>query len=426
MSRITRRDFLKYGVGSAAALSIASAVDLGMFVRRAAAAGQDPFPGIVNLASPLFSQPAMLKTGDAFPIKMKPGASLSSAALIDTAGKELKLTPEKDGDGWRCALPSEAAPGVYHLRVMSSGGLDSSVSETQPRAVAVFDTFKDDFDFVFVADIHFGEHEGTLPDTPITPDMAQYYKMHARALTEIEKLKPEFIVLGGDLALYPRNYHLGFPEGYAFLLNYLRRPLHIVPGNHDSYHMNVKELGDKFVDAFTYWNKYYGGRYHSFDYGKLHVCCANTSDWPENFLDWGSHDAMSTGTLLSSGFSKEQFMWMKADLESATARGATNIGCMHIPLHNYISGKKIGLPAQKIPGAPEDKVFELLTSNGVEHVYVGHLHINDEKKIAGGKINEHMIRNVGGDYFEPQNAGFAVVHVRGGKIAGHDLVELKA
>ena len=69
-------------------------------------------------------------------------------------------------------------------------------------------------------------------------------------------------------------------------------------------------------------------------------------------------------------------------------------------------------------------MFKILEQAKVNHVFVGHLHKNDEAVIAGG-VREHMIRNVGGDYFEEQDAGFAVVHVRGGRITGFDNVAIK-
>lgn len=428
MNRVTRRDFLKNSAGAAAAFSLAGAVNLGLGVRRAVAAAQAggpaPFQGIVNLKWPLFSQPAMLLPGGKLPVRLKdPVAKITNAQLVATDGKTVDLDPKQlAGDG-AFTLPSGATPGVYGLRVHSTLGTGVPIVDEQPRAVAVYPAFKDDFDFIFFADIHFGEHDGVMPDAPITPEIKDYYKMRAKALIEIQKREPEFIVLGGDLHLYPKSYHLGFPESYAFLTHYLRSPLFIVPGNHDTYHMKVKELGGKHVYASEYWDKYYGQRFHSFDYGKLHVSCLNTSDWPEEFIHWGT-ETTTTGTLLNTGFQREQYDWMKSDIEAATAAGRETVVCCHIPLHNIISGKKLGMPPVKLPGAPEGAVFDLFNKNDVNHVFVGHLHWNDEKVIAED-VQEHMVRNVGGDFLESDAAGFALVHVRGGRITGHDIVELR-
>jgi hypothetical protein len=426
MKRVSRRQFIKHSAGAAVALSLAGALDLGLNVRRAVAAagGESPFRGIVNLKWPLFSQPAMLQPGNSLPIQLKSALTeMISAQLVAQDGSITELNIKEEGGP---ALPKGLSPGVYGLRVVSGNAPGAKdyyeFEDEQPRAVAVFPEFKDDFDFVYFADIHFGEHDGVLPDTPVTPHMAEHYKLRAKTLMEIQKRAPEFIVLGGDLHLYPKSYHLAFPESYAFLTHYLRSPLFIVPGNHDVYHMEVKERGGEHVYAGKYWDKYYGQRHHSFDYGKLHVACLNTSDWPDEFIHWGT-ETTTTGTLLNAGFQREQFDWMKADIEAATAAGRESAIMCHIPLHNIISGKKLGLPAVKLPGAPEGAVFDLFNKNDVNHVFVGHLHYNDEKVIADG-IQEHLVRNVGGDYFESPSAGYAVVHVRGGRITGHDIVEV--
>ena len=274
---------------------------------------------------------------------------------------------------------------------------------------------------MFIADIHFGQHDGKV-EGMVTPDMKQYYTMRAKTLAEVEKYNPEFVVLGGDLVLYPKNYHLGYPESYAFLTNYIKRPLHVMPGNHDMYHMDVAELGGKHERGKDYWDKYYNTYYHSFDYGKFHVICVNTTDWPDKYILWGPENT-STGTLLSVGIQKEQFMWMKEDLERAAATSSDRIVCGHIPFHNIVSGKTLGLPPQKLPGASEEKIMGLLNDTGVKNLFVGHLHINDVKTLDGG-ITENMIRNVGADYFDSEKAGFAVVHVRGGKLSGYDLIDV--
>lgn len=420
--KITRRDIIKKGMIGAAGLGVMGAVDLGMFVRRAVAAGAPlPFDGIKNLAYPLLSKAAMLKTGDVFDIGLKEeGSSLVSASLVSLDGAEFQLKPEKAGAAWTAPLPADAAPGVYHLKVNSTSHAGESISETQPRAVAVYGEFKDDFDFVFISDIHFGEHEGKF-DQVVTPDMKQYYKLRAQTLMEVERRNPEFVIFGGDMVLYPKNYHYGYPESYAFLLQYLKSPLHMMPGNHDLYHMEVEELGGEHVYGKKYWDKYYGAYYHSFDYGKLHVACTNTTDWPDEFIHWGTQNT-TTGTLLSVGIQKEQYNWLKADLEKAKARGADSVLCGHIPYHNIVSGMKVGLPAQKLPGAPAKAILGLLNDNNVRNIFVGHLHMNNVQELDGG-IQENMIRNVGGDFFDSKKAGFAVIHVRGGKVTDYELTE---
>ena len=417
--KYSRRDFLKFGLGSAAAFSLAGAVDLGLWARRAAAQEDAmTLPEIINLEWPLFSNPAMLQKGDKLPIRLKPDTGpLEKVILEGEDGIDIPVDMAADGDNWIATLPDDLAPGAYNLIIQSGG-----VTEAQVRAVGLYEQFKDDFDFVFVADIHFGEHDGKF-DGMITPDMTQYYTMRARALTEIEKYNPEFIVLGGDLALYPKNYNWGYLEAYAFLINYLKSPLHIVPGNHDVYHMDVEEMGGEHVWGKKYWDKYYGAKYHSFDYGKLHVSCLNTSDWEDKFLHWGTENTTS-GSLLSTGISKEQYMWLKDDLAAAAGQ-AESVICCHIPLHNIVSGMRAGMPPQNMPGASEERVFKLLESSNVKRVFVGHLHINKDQLLTGD-IQEHMIRNVGGSYFESKDAGFAVVHVRGGKIDGFDRIDLKA
>ncbi len=414
---ITRREFFKYAAGAAAA-GVAAMYLPGFDL--VASASEEPMEYLIrNIAAPLYANPAMVLTGAGFPLRTKTAQCKVQGAIIRAAnGKPyvLSLQPAENG---LVAVNKDVPPGLYDLEVAiedAQGGR----TEVQKKSVAFFAEFKESFDFVFVSDVHFGGAETRRIDVS-EPNI---YRSRRWGLSEIAKYNPEFIILGGDLALYPNAYHIAFPESFAFLTHYLNRPVHIVPGNHDVYHMDVPELG-KHVRGQEYWGQYYGVFYHSFDYGNLHFTGLNTQDWPEKYLLWGAQDSMWGGTLLNAGISKEQFEWMKEDIETAATRSTEIVAFTHIPLTWTISGTRKGIPLVTLPGVDLKKMTKLFESAGVRYVFSGHVHQSQDNRISD-KTEEKVIRNIGGKFIETENAGFCVVHVENGRIAEIRRIDMPA
>ncbi len=372
---------------------------------------------IVNLRAPLFAAPAIVLPGQSVFIKVAAGARLESAWLENSFGNAARLVIDRTADGYSASPTPALKPGLYDLRAVTVGADGKSVTETQPRAVAVFDKFKSDFDFVFISDVHFGAAETRR----VGLDEKNVYRQRRAVFDALKSMNFEFILLGGDLVLYPDNYNIAYPESYDFLTYYIDRPVFIVPGNHDLYNKQVDSLGRR-VFGTEYWARYYGPEYKAFKYGTIKFIGLNSCDWPPEYFDWGSHKASMTGALLNSNMQQEQFDWLKGEL--AKSKDASEIVVFtHIPLANYAGGSRMGLPPEILPGVKKDSVIGLLTSAGVRNVFVGHVHVYKENQLAPGLV-EYVNRNIGGMFMESEDAGFEVIHVRGGRIANVEHVEI--
>jgi len=416
-NQITRREFIRLA-GSAAAVGVA-AMYLPRFSSSARASGETKEYFIRNISAPLYANPAMIKTGDGFTVRTKTAQCTVKSALLRSAeGKPYELSL-KTAESGLTAVNRDVPPGLYDLEALIEDA-EGARTEIQKKSVAVFSEFKKSFDFVFFSDVHFGGTKTRRVDVS-EPNI---YHSRRWGLSEIGKYNPEFILLGGDLALYPEAYHFAYPESFAFLTYYLNRPVHIIPGNHDVYHKDVPELG-KHVRGPEYWEQYYGPLYHSFDYGNLHFAGLNTQDWPEKYLNWGSQEATWGGTLLNAGISSGQFEWMKSDIENAVSRASEIVAFTHIPLTWTISGTRKGMPSVILPGVTLEKMKNLFESAGVRYVFSGHVHQSQDHRISD-KIEEKVIRNLGGKFVETDSAGFCVIHVENGRIAEIRRIDMPA
>ncbi|MFA6451279.1 MAG: metallophosphoesterase [bacterium] len=397
---------------SRTALVLLTVLILGISTARA----EDNGP-ITNLLSPLFSAPAMVLPGQSITLKVAHGAHVESAWLEDSFGKAAMLSLSQTPDGYIGSPSPTLRPGLFDLHAVTSSIDGKQTTEIQPRAVAVFEKFKSDFDFAFVSDLHFGAAE-----TERVPfDNKKVYIMRRAFFEKLASLNVEFVLLGGDLNLYPESYQYSYPESYEFLTKLLVRPVFIVPGNHDLYNMVVESLG-KHVYGTDYWARYYGPTYQSFRYGTLEFIGLNTCDWPPEYFEWGSHKATMTGTMLNSGIQKEQYDWMRNELSNA--KDASEIVVFtHIPLASYVAGSKIGLPPELLPGVKKEQVIGSLKEAGVRDVFAGHVHVFKENQLAPG-LTEYVNSNIGGKFMESKNAGFEVVHVRGGRIINVEKIEI--
>lgn len=385
----------------------------------AAALGADVTGPIVNLRAPLFSEPALVLPGQSIALKVAPGAKITSATLEDEYGVAARLTLDATPDGYSGSPTPPLSPGLYGLRVISVGVDGSRAEEFQPNAVAVFKEFRKDFDIAIVSDLHFGAADGRR----VALDEKNVYRQRRAVFEKLKSIDFEFILLTGDLNLYPENYHNSYPEGYEFLTRSLDRPVFIVPGNHDLYHKEVPALG-RHVYGSEYWEKYYGRTYFSFRYGGVEFIGLNTLDWPPEYFQWGSQKATTTGVLLNAGMQEEQFEWMESELKK-NADASEIVIFTHVPLNNYIAGSRLGLPPENLPGVPKKKVIGALKDAGVANVFVGHIHTYKDNELAPG-LTEHVLRNVAGYFLESPDTGFVIVHVKGGRVAGFDKIEIQA
>ncbi|NLM23602.1 MAG: hypothetical protein GX210_05915, partial [Firmicutes bacterium] len=166
---------------------------------------------------------------------------------------------------------------LYDLEVSWNGGRDS-----QRRAVKVIKEYKEDFNYVVMADVHVGFEI----HSPGRDSVAEFKK----AIEEINLLNPEFVLLCGDIVCaqsYPGQYgmlgadnpeeELWFGHEYERFYHYLQMfevPVYLVPGNHDGYTQTTD-------DGREYWQAMIGPYYYSFNYGDIHFVGLDTYQWSQ-------------------------------------------------------------------------------------------------------------------------------------------------
>ena len=167
-----------------------------------------------------------------------------------------------------------------------------------------------------------------------------------QAASEMNFLKPDFAVVSGDIvagshplygmmefnalrAFVPpderglelQSYWNEYVSMFQFfrLLNF---PVFLAHGNHDGFvafeernhsHLDDKEAHTILYDGKHYFNKIFGPRYYSFDYGRWHFVVLDTYDLKQKYRAGYSWIVPNHG----GGISKEQILWLEADLKAA-------------------------------------------------------------------------------------------------------------
>jgi hypothetical protein len=391
-----------------AALAALAAVAIGSPVKR-----------INEIQAPLLSTPAIVRAGDSFALKIRVSGdkTLTEVVLdgVDNPETRISLPFAKKGEAYGDAVFSATVPtgtptALYDL----AARFGTSQWDRQLHAVKVIGDFKKEFDFVHITDIHFNVNEVTGQDME---------RIRKRLFMDINKLNPEFVVFSGDLGLDPETYDRDYVHGYEMFAQWLRVPMFMVPGNHEQYYAKAGENNPE-IDGRDYWTSNYGPTYRSFDYGAVHVVGINDFDWPQVWRERRGKDAMFFGTVINAVVGDEQMDWLKSDLEAAKSRGARTFAFTHIPIETLMGGKKIGMPPNKfkVPGPNTDSFVKLLTSNGCDYIFVGHVHFNEEKKV--GAIEEITTKAAGISGDVNSKWGYRVVHVKDGMITGTTIHEV--
>ncbi len=372
---------------------------------------------------PLFTFPAIAKAGNSLlmEVVLEEEEKISEVLLIDSSDDKNSISipfiqkskiENGDNEVLEIKLPDKIKTALYDLSVkIEVGGGKRFYSDLQPRAVKVVEEFKKNFSFVHLTDIHFGVQDVAGVDT-------NTYRQ--KVLEEITKLNPEFVILTGDLVIEPAQYDKDFEDAYNYLLQYLKVPVFVIPGNHDQYYHRL-ETGEIF-DGMEYWKRYFYKFYGSFDYGDLHFLLINDYDYEQKWRERYNNDAILATTIINSNIMQEQYEWIKKDLKSAQERKKQTLMFAHIPLMDLMGLKKVGLVKKEtVKGIPRHEFLGLLSEFKVKYVFVGHLHLNDVRELGGG-IKE-VVTIDSGLGCSTTECGFRVVEVENGKIK--DFSEIK-
>ena len=224
------------------------------------------------------------------------------------------------------------------------------------------------FHFAFLSDTH----------THWTPEPDQPSQVHLDIIEEINLLRPDFVISGGDLI---RGYttdeerlHLEH-RGAKKTFGMLDMPFFPVIGNHD-----VREEISERV-----WREYWGARWYSFGWGDCHFVMLDSEigkDW-ESIVD-------------------EQLDWLKADLEQH-AVGKRLFVFLHRPYWYQRVLHKAEWKATSSRNDWNDVVDPILRQYDLRGVFVGHIHLF-EHQIRDG-VPHVVAGGAGGDIKRPREHG---------------------
>jgi hypothetical protein len=383
-------------------------------------------PKIETLLAPLSSMPAIQRGGEALKVEIEPGAAAEpatvEAALMPSFGRVRlrislgkpvgvdldvgsRLWPDRRVDRLSYALPADLLPDLYDLEVGVPGaGLLSAGSGTdqQRRAVSIVAGYPAAPRVVVIADpsvgdprpvldaaldaIQRGEIEQALEflqrsiGNPIT---SERWAALARVIREVNLVRPDFVLVTGDLTflLHARALPYEYEDAWR-LLDRLEVPAFLTPGNHDLYAID-DYLGDTepIVDGRYLWLQYFGPLHYSVDIGSaLHLASINTFDWPSLApfaLDAG-FDTVSGGQVLAP-----QLAWLESDLRAYRARAPD--GMLLTIAHHDPSWIQRRHPWS---GEGRLELRDLLAATRVGAHFSGHTHEDRVARYVDGDIVE--------------------------------------
>lgn len=250
----------------------------------------------------------------------------------------------------------------------------------------------DDFDFVFITDIHLENHKHSMA------------KLRA-SLREIQQLtpKPAFLWSQGDICL---QGHMG--QEYADCLAEVKIPVRNGPGNHEMM-LEHKNPRDDFEHLF-------GPTYYSFDWGGAHLIVLDGNKPIPGLKDWKAVHGAVEGSELA---------WLRADL-AAQPEGKPIVIGVHIPIVSTYPERRRESPkdAPYWEMTNHKALTDLLARHRVRVVLQGHMHENERITVDGVEYAETT--SIAGRWWnsglgmergvDDAPRGYRVVSVRGNKV----------
>lgn len=204
-----------------------------------------------------------------------------------------------------------------------------------------------DFYFIQLADPQFGAFTGDR-------DFAQETANYEFAVANINRLRPRFVVICGDLI-----NKVGDPVQSAEYFRITRKidasiPVYAVSGNHDVGNEPTPE-------TLAYYRENFGKDYYSFREGDVYGIVLNSS--------------LISAPARAQAEADRQEAWLKAELETAKTSGAPHIVVFQ---HHSWFLENPNEPTQyfNIPIEQRKRFLDMLKSAGVRYVFAGHYHRN--------------------------------------------------
>jgi 3',5'-cyclic AMP phosphodiesterase CpdA len=214
---------------------------------------------------------------------------------------------------------------------------------------------QESFRFVFMSDVHYHDKN----DAPRAMDAA---------IDTINKLNPDFILVGGDIVYDALRRTQGDAEEQASLFlekaAKLEAPLYYAIGNHDHFAVYDRKTGvDHPLFGKQFYEKYFGPRYYSFDHRGWHFIALDDMVLTEDRSYEGRVDSL-------------QLEWLRKDLEQVADTTPVTV-MVHVPLITTLSqwyGGGTKPNSNKIAIENSGEVVELFKDKNLRLILQGHIH----------------------------------------------------
>ena len=225
----------------------------------------------------------------------------------------------------------------------------------------------DDYFFIQLADTQFGMFTGDK-------DFAQETANYEFVVANINRLRPRFVVICGDLI-----NKVGDQVQTAEYLRITGKidksiPVYAVAGNHD--------VGNEpTAETLAYYRQHFGPDRYSFVQGSLYGIVINSG--------------LVSGPAKAQAEAAQQEVWLKAELTKAKASGARHIVVFQ---HHSWFLERGDEPDQyfNIPLERRRGYLDLLKAAGVRYIFAGHYHRNslgkdgDLEMITSGPVGQPL------------------------------------
>jgi serine/threonine-protein phosphatase CPPED1 len=208
-------------------------------------------------------------------------------------------------------------------------------------------------------------------------------KLYEKAVAEINRIKPAFVVITGDL-VNDRSNQAQWDEfrRITSLIN-PETDVYLTPGNHDIGQEPQKEDIDRYTSMF-------GKDRFSFRY---HGC---------SFIGFNS-SLIKAGT---PGLEEDQFNWLRNELKSARRTNQTILFC-HYPF--FIKDPEEPETYSNIDPETRSRYLTLFGEFDVEAVFTGHLHNNAAGNFGATRM---ITTSAVGKPLGEAPSGFRIVQVK--------------
>jgi len=428
---------------------------------------------IRNIIYPLLSTPAIVKAGTNLVAKIDTEGGFPDNLVIflkerDTSPISAKfelpvVQIDKGKSHWHESdsiyditvdVPKDIPEKLYDIEV--SFEIENIPKEDlQNNAVKVVNNFNRDFNFVHITDLHIGSIRNIKDPSYVReagywhPDRAKRWLYLQKAIREINLLKPDFVIVSGDIVfgqLHPLEYIAEYEEAHRMLKQF-DVPIYLAPGNHDCYAQD-----GTLTDGEKYWKNYFGPKYYSFDYGEYaHFTSLYSYDWDKLDRSAQGPNCFTWGGQVKS----EQLDWIYKDLEENASRSSKRqlraIFCHHNPAihdrdiwpeddpkvqefwqrydeeHNpqkistLILGELLGIKyGQNWHGEGSSDILQLMDQFDINTGFYGHTHIDDVFKKDGILHVTTASTEIPGKPW----AGFRLVTAKNGKITSYPSIPI--